>query len=122
MSHQHYLRSALLLQATEGLDPWTALMRVLLARLRTIDLREALLPALAQADRHWNGQPGDLMASKLEVWGYIDVIGPGGADLDMPEGRVARALLCVLEPEGDDEAQSDFAEWFALMLDGDETT
>lgn len=122
MSHQHYLRSALRLQATEGLDPWTALMRVLLSRLRTIDLPEALLPALAQADRHWNGQPGDLMTSKLEVWGYIDVIGPGGADLGMPEGKVARALLCVLEPEGDDEAQSDFAEWFALMLDGGETT
>lgn len=121
MSHQHYLRSALLLQATEGLDPWTALMRVLLARLRTIDLPGALLPALVQADRHWNGQPGDLMASKLEVWGFIDVIGPGGVDLDMPEGRVARALLCVLEPEGDDEAQSDIAEWFTLMLDGSQT-
>lgn len=50
-------------------------------------------------------------------WQYIAAMPPRDADLATREGRAARALLCVLEPAGDDEARSMTAEWFAAMVD-----
>jgi hypothetical protein len=61
----------------------------------------------------------DLTKFKLEVWRYIDSIGPTGSDLELPDGRAARALLCVLEPTGDWETEATTAEWVAAMLDGE---
>ncbi|MCL3862099.1 hypothetical protein [Actinotalea sp. K2] len=117
MNGQDYLHAATRLETAEGLDPWTALMRVLVGRLQGMDLPAPLQPALDQAASHWSGHPGVLPELKTEVWRYIEAMGPSGADLTTPEGRTARALLCVLEPDGDDEARSMTAEWFAAMAD-----
>lgn len=119
MSEQDYLEAARRLEVSGGLDPWTALMRVLVARLQGLDLPAPLQPALVRAASHWSeeGGTGGLLEEKVGVWQYIDAVGPSGADLGSPEGRSARALLCVLEPAGDDEARSMTAAWFAAMTD-----
>lgn len=117
MNGQGYLQSAGRLEGRERLDPWTALMRVLVAELQSIDLPAQLRPALTAAARHWAGHSQDLAGANEQVWRFINGFGPGGADLGFPEGRSARALLCVLVPAGDDEARSMTAEWFASMVD-----
>lgn len=117
MNGQGYLRAAGRLESAEGLDPWTALMRVLVARLQGMAVPAPLATALAQAADHWSGHPGDLVEEKVRVWKYIEAMQPSGAELATPEGRAARALLCVLEPHGDDEARSMTAEWFAAVAD-----
>ncbi|MEI2648045.1 MAG: hypothetical protein V9G15_03295 [Dermatophilaceae bacterium] len=117
MNGQDYLNAAGRLETAEGLDPWTALMQVLVVRLQDMELPAPLQPALDQATSHWSGQARALLEVKAGVWRYIEAIGPSGADLTTPEGRTARALLCVLEPAGDDEARSMTAEWFAAMTD-----
>ena len=122
MNGQDYLDAAGRLERTEDLDPWTALMRVLVARLQGMDLATSLQPALVEAASHWSGQPGALLEEKGAVWRYIKAIQPSGADLATPEGRTARALLCVLEPDGDDEARSMTAEWFAAMTADQQAT
>ena len=116
MNGQDYLHAARRLEAAEGLDPWTALMRVLVARLQGMDLPVSLRPVLVQAARHWAGHAQDLLGTNEEVWRFINEVGPQGADLGTPEGRSARALLCVLMSAGDDEALSMTAEWFAAMV------
>lgn len=115
MNERDYLRAASLLSTSEGLDSWTALMRVLVAHLRKMDLPESLLPALTSAESHWSGNPVDLIETKVWVWRYIRTKAPEGDDLSTPAGRAARALLCVLEPLGDDEDESMTADWFASM-------
>lgn len=120
MSGQDYLRAASRLATAEGLDPWTALMRVFLPRLHGMAVPATLRPTLALAEHHWAGHPGDLVEAKVAVWRYIEAIQPPGGDLVTPEGRGARALLCVLEPAGDEEARSMTAEWFAAMADDQE--
>ncbi|MGN8246300.1 hypothetical protein ACTHAM_003439 [Cellulomonas soli] len=117
MTGQDYLHAASRLATAGRLDPWTALMRVLVARLQEMDLPAPLQPALDQAASHWSGGPDALLEVKVGVWRYFEAIGPSDAGLATPEGRTARALLCVLEPAGDDEAQSMTAEWFAAMAD-----
>jgi hypothetical protein len=97
------------------LDPWIALMRTLAATLNSMPVPTALQPILAQAANHWNGVPADLVEQKALVWQFIEAIGPAGSDLALADGRLARALLCILEPEGDAAARSDTAEWFAAM-------
>jgi len=121
MNTQHYQHAANRLETAEGLDQWTALMRVLVARLQVMDVPAPLQPALELAASHWSGHPVALPEVKIEVWRYIEALGPSGADLATPEGRTARALLCVLEPAGDDEARSMTAEWFAAMADDQQT-
>lgn len=118
MNGQDYLHAAGCLGKAEGLDPWTALMRVLVERLQGMELPTSLQPALCQAAGHWSGRDEALPEVKARVWRYIEAMGPSGADLATPEGRAARALLCVLEPAGDDEARSMTAEWFSAMSDG----
>ena len=115
MNGPDYLDAARGLETAEGLDPWTALMRVLVARLQRMHLPAPLHPALNQAAGHWFGRPGAMVEAKDVVWRYIEALGPSGADLATSEGRAARALLCVLEPAGDEEARSMTAEWFAAM-------
>ena len=54
----------------------------------------------------------------MEVWAYLEQLAPSGSDLGMTEGRTARAALCVLEPDGGDEAaRVDTVEWFRAMVD-----
>lgn len=117
MNGQDYLQAGSRLEAAEGLDAWTALMRVLVARLQDVDLPAPLQSALRQAESHWSGCRVDLIEAKVEVWRYIESMQPPGADLATSEGRSARALLCVLEPAGDDEARSMTVEWFTTMVD-----
>jgi len=117
MNAQDYLQAADRLEAAEGLDSWTALMRVFVGRLRGMDLPAPLQPALVEATSHWCGQPRDLVGANARVWRYIEATHPPGADVATPDGRAARALLCVLMPAGDDEARSMTAEWFAAMVD-----
>lgn len=121
MNGQDYLDAAGRLELTEGLDPWTALMRVLVARLKGLDLPPLLRRVLVHAESHWSGRSGDLRSRKVEVWQYVESLQRSGADLAMPEGRAARALLCVLESAGDAEALSMTAEWFAAMVDDQQT-
>lgn len=90
-------------------------MRVLVARLQDVDLPEPLRPTLVQVTAHWAGQAGDLRGENVRVWQYIKATYPSGADVATRDGRAARALLCVLQPEGNDEARSMTAEWFAAM-------
>jgi len=51
MNGHDYQHAANRLETTEGLDPWTALMRVLVARLQGMDLPAPLQPALASSER-----------------------------------------------------------------------
>lgn len=118
MNEQDYFREADRLVRSEGIDPWTALMRALVERLRSEALPSQLQRAFSTADRHWHGEPQDLASLKLAVWDYIDSLGrPGARNVGILEGRLARALLCVLDAEGDEESRSMKAEWFSNMID-----
>ena len=117
MNHVDYLAAARRVEKSGGIEPWTALMRVLVAKLQGIELPSVLDSALQQAACHWSGNSIDLPRLKVEVWTYIRANWASGAELASAEGRLARALLCVLEPEGDEEAYSMRAEWFAEMVD-----
>jgi len=122
MNEQDYLSAASRLETDEGLDAWSALMRVLVATLRTLEIPAPLRPALSDAERHWDGHHGDLLSVKADVWRFINDNWPAGTELTAVDGRKARALLCVVEPSGDDEARSLTAEWFAAMVHGDPAT
>lgn len=50
-------------------------------------------------------------------WSYLDELTP--YDLYQSDGRRVRALLCVLEPDGDQEAAGLTAEWLVDMLEGE---
>lgn len=117
VSSQEYLDDAARLAETEGLDLWTSLMRVLVMRLETLVLPAPLSSVLQRASMHWFGKVGDLSILKIEVWQFINDNWRSGSDIETPEGRAARALLCVLEPGGDDEYGDSVAEWFATMVD-----
>lgn len=111
------VRVARNLSREESLSPWRALMFTLLRHLRRITLPPELATPLAIAERYWatpGGDPADLRHAKELTWTYLDSL--AGNDLDHSDGRLGRAVLCVLDPEGDDEAISDAAEWFAAML------
>jgi hypothetical protein len=105
--------------AREGVDQGTALMRVLVARLRDMSFPERLHVALDRAERHWFGGPEDLDGEKALVWEYVKTNYPAGDDVGSPDGRAARALLCVLYPIGDIEDRTTTAEWFAALVDND---
>lgn len=122
MNGQDYLDAARRLEAKEGVDAWTALMRVLVVKLQDMDLPAPLQTTLQQAASHWGGSPADMPRMKVEVWRYIEVTWPSGVDLATPEGRSARALLCVLEPGGDEGDRSVTAEWFAAMAENQQSS
>ena len=77
-------------------------------------LSPALYAVLEAADSHWNRHHGDLLHLKEEVWSYVTEIESRG-ESGSKEWAKARALLCVLEPAGDEEYSSLTAEWFADM-------
>jgi hypothetical protein len=91
-------------------------MRVLLDHIPPGKIPPELLTVLRTAKAHWGGQPQVLVEAKEECWSYLERWAPGD-ELTSPTGRFVRALLCLLEPEGDFEAQSMTAEWFARMTD-----
>jgi hypothetical protein len=74
---------------------------------------------LRVADGYWRragGHPDDLRAAKIACWTYLDARHGSSTAIVDREDRLLRALLCVLEPEGDEEAMSTTAEWFARMM------
>jgi hypothetical protein len=117
MGKAEYLSEAGRLADRDGLDFETALMRVLLAQLATMPVPTAIVPTLKAAEEHWFGRTGDLSAAKVAVWTYIESIASSGRDLALPEGRVARALLCVLDSAPDTEAIDMTVESFVAMTD-----
>jgi hypothetical protein len=117
MNDSGYRAAARRLEKAEGLPRWTALMRVFLVRLEEIELPAALESARHDAAQHWSGNPTDLVRLKVAVWEYIHANWASGTELASSQGRSARALLCVLEPDGAQEAYSMSAEWFAEMVD-----
>lgn len=95
-------------------------MLVLLEELSNLELPAEVTPALSTAREHWSGDElaGDpLLQAKLMCWSYVNALTP--PDLSQSDGRRVRALLCVLEPDGDQEAASLTAEWFVDMLEGE---
>ncbi|MEV7692172.1 hypothetical protein AB0N73_02455 [Microbacterium sp. NPDC089189] len=93
---------------------WPALMMVLLGKLRGIDIPDAVQGAVLAAERYWltqHGRPEDLLRAKEDVWAYVDTLPSRG--MASSRGRAARAVLCVLEPDGDWNAASMTADWFA---------
>jgi len=67
--------------------------------------------------RHASGSVEDLMTAKVECWAYLDSKHPSTVIADR-EDRALRALLCVLEPSGDEGTAEQASEWFEGMLRG----
>lgn len=75
---------------------------------------------LQVASDRWLGNrasDSDLLAAKIACWSYLKAIGASISTSDS-RARLTRAVLCVLEPDGDEEAASMTAEWFLDMLGG----
>jgi hypothetical protein len=92
-------------------------MLTLLRYLRDVDMPPELEPPRLIAEAFWGSaeqSEADLLRAKELTWAYLESF-PPGEDLRDRSGRLARAVLCVLEPDGDDEAISMTAEWFAAM-------
>jgi hypothetical protein len=108
------------LSRTRDVDAWRALMLVLVSYLRELNLPGLVQPAFTVAMTYWDvpGGEGDLSTAKESCWAFLEQF-ESGQDLASPDGRHVRALLCVLEPGGDEESRSMTAEWFAEMLSDD---
>jgi hypothetical protein len=108
--------------ATRGVSQWEGLMLVLVERFRHIELPDELMPVLETAARRWEtgtADDDDLFEAKDRTCSYLESI-PGSNALIGTNVRHARALLCVLEPDGDVSIRGDTAEWYALMTGEDE--
>lgn len=112
-----------LVSNAEGVDRFTALMRVQIGHLQGLISPPELTALLEVAREYWGttkGDPEALFDAKAKCWEYLDPI-PMHQHLDTPEARYARALLCVLDPPGEgdiEEELHDTAEWFALVVWG----
>jgi hypothetical protein len=93
-------------------------MQILLSHLSHTRIPFQLREPFGTADAYWrtvHASTDELVRAKELVWKYLHSF-PSGEDLATRDGRIARAVLCVLEPSGDDEAISMTAEWFAAMM------
>lgn len=108
------------LSRARDVDGWRALMLILVSHLLELSLPALVQPALGVAVTYWDvpGGKGDLSTAKASCWAFLEQF-PSGQDLASADGRHVRALLCVLEPGGDEESRSMTAEWFAAMLSDD---
>ncbi|MCP2048969.1 UNVERIFIED_ORG: hypothetical protein J3D58_003041 [Paenarthrobacter nicotinovorans] len=101
----------------EGTDEWRAPMTVFLRYLNEVPAPQALRAVLTVANNYWTSVPQEaeiLEAAKVECWTFLETF--KGHDVSKPEGRYARALLCVLDPEDNYGEMRDTAEWFAAMV------
>ena len=76
MNGQDYLHAAGRVETAKGVDPWTALMQVFVARLQGMDVPAPLQPALDQAASHWSGGAGALLSKHIvraDVVAYEDL-------------------------------------------------
>ncbi|VXC66864.1 hypothetical protein ARTHRO9V_90194 [Arthrobacter sp. 9V] len=119
MKNVELLAAAEAISIAEGIDQWHGLMKLLLQHLSVLPIPSEIQSPLRIAEAYWRGDSAvsadDLESAKSETWDYLHLF-PRGADLKTPEGRTARALLCVLEPDGDIEMRSMTADWFAAMI------
>ncbi|MFW0774899.1 hypothetical protein ACLRGI_17205 [Paenarthrobacter nitroguajacolicus] len=119
MKNVEILAAAEAISSAEGIDEWRGLMKLLLQHLSVLPIPPEIQSPLRTAEAYWSGSSAvnadDLEQAKSKTWEYLDSF-PRGADLETREGRIARALLCVTEPDGDLEAQSMTADWFAAMI------
>ena len=93
-------------------------MRVLTARLEQLPVPAEVVHVREVAHRYWYGAGGDpaqLMVAKELAWSFLEK-SPPGKDVASRDGRLVRAWLCVLEPNGDDEEISMTSDWFSAML------
>lgn len=118
MNESDLLRAAQEIAGKTHVDPWRALMLTLLMHLREMELPSQVELPLAIAEAYWGSSEGtsdDLLRAKELTWVYIQSL-PEGEDVVLRSARLARAVLCVLEPAGDDESISMTAEWFVAMI------
>jgi hypothetical protein len=79
---------------------------------------EQLRPLLTTVDAYWTlgrGSPGTLLEVKRQCWEYLNEF-PIHEHLDKVDTKFARALLCLVEPIGDDDMLADTADWFAFLM------
>jgi hypothetical protein len=103
-----------------GVPQWRALMLVLADELSevAVSMPKDARVAFEGARLYWSERlenPQILLDLKKRCWAYLDSIGAPTEERGA-EVRLTRAVLCLLEPEGDDEDAGDTAEWFAAML------
>jgi hypothetical protein len=107
--------------AAREVPQWEGLMLVLVERFRHIELPDELMPVLETAARRWETGTADddeLLEAGRRTWSYLKGI-PGPDSLIDTNVRHARALLCVLLPDGDLSIRGDTADWYALMTGED---
>jgi hypothetical protein len=100
---------------------WLLLMAALLDRLSPFagELPPVGADALRAAGAYWRqstGQPNDLLEAKSACWTYLEAKHGSSTAIVDREDRLLRALMCVLEPTGDDEDISTTTEWFDAMM------
>lgn len=113
------LAAAEAISIAERIDEFHGLMKVLQQQLSVLPIPLEIQSSLRTAEAYWNGDgtvnADDLESARFNTWDYLDGF-PTGADLKTREGRTARALLCVTQPDGDVEMRSMKAKWFAAMI------
>ena len=123
MNSRDILAEVDLFSNAQGIDRYTALMRVLLGHLHHLPAPPTFVPLLEVVHVYWETERGDadaLLGAKAKCWEFLKPI-PFHQHLDTPETRFARGVLCVLDPRGDEndeEMLHDTAEWFATAVWG----
>ncbi|GAT86902.1 hypothetical protein CVCC1112_1561 [Paenarthrobacter nicotinovorans] len=106
------------LVAARGTDPWKGLMLVLLHFTKELPVAMELSDVLASVDAYWGagkGTPETLQAANRKCQAFLKEL-EMPTRLDNPEATFASALLCVLEPLGDEESRCNTAAWFAGIV------
>lgn len=117
MSPDEIVSDAKTLSKQRRINAWHALMLILLDHLAAIQIPESVAGAFDDATVYWSrpADPSILALAKAQCWTYLATQGRSD-DISTTSARRTRALLCVMEPNGDDEAISATAEWFTEML------
>lgn len=118
MNSLELLAAAEQVAAARGTDPWKGLMLVLLRFIKDLATPRELQAVLDTAENYWmsgKGTPDTLETAKGKCWAFLDQF-EMSTHLGNPDTRYARALLCLLEPLGDEEARSNTADWFAGVV------
>lgn len=124
MDSRDILADVELVTIAERVDRWTALMRVLIGHLEHLEAPPQLESLLNVAATYWSSatsqddrDPKILEDLKVQCWTFLDTV-PSHSHLEDSDTAFGRALLCVLEPAGSDDALADYAEWFATFVWG----
>ncbi|WP_347110060.1 hypothetical protein AAHB33_05130 [Paenarthrobacter sp. S56] len=118
MTSQELQSAGAQVAVAQGTDRWKGLMLVLLHHIKEIATPLELQPVLATAESYWSlgkGTPEALERVRVSCWSYLNEF-ESHAHLIEAGPKFARALLCILEPLGDENARSDTADWFAGVV------